>query len=148
MGGLHHPPPLCRRGLKCHVENLTSGQGYDLIRKGHVAYQPMRVVVLNTSMVFSSLYLVPIKRCCRKTVHGDLSWPEMTLKTWRGVTGRNIPTQGVNSTCNLMFESVSNGYFQNWRLSFFFHWLIIISRGRKIDLTLGHRYQNWEINIS
>ena len=34
----------------------------------------------------------------------------MTLATWRGVTGRNIPTRGVKSTCNPMFESVSNGF--------------------------------------
>ena len=34
----------------------------------------------------------------------------MTLATWRGVTGRNIPTQGVRSTCNPIFESVSNGF--------------------------------------
>ena len=43
---------------------------------------------------------------------GDLSWPEMTLATWRWVTGRNIPTQDVKSTCNLMFESVSNGFLR------------------------------------
>ena len=36
---------------------------------------------------------------------GDLSWPEMTLATWRGVTGRNIQTQAVRSTCIPMFES-------------------------------------------
>ena len=33
----------------------------------------------------------------------------MSLATWRGVTGHNIPTQDVNSTCNQMFESVLNG---------------------------------------
>ena len=41
--------------LKGHFENLTTGQGHDLIRKGHVAYQLIRIVGLNTSMVFSSL---------------------------------------------------------------------------------------------
>ena len=41
--------------LKGHVESLTSGQGHDLTRKGHVAYQSIRIVDLNTSMVFSSL---------------------------------------------------------------------------------------------
>ena len=52
--------------LKGHVENLTSGQGHDLARKGHVAYQSIRIVGLNTSMVFSLLYLVSIKSYCRK----------------------------------------------------------------------------------
>ena len=41
--------------LKGHFENLTSGQGHDLTRKGHVAYQSIGIVGLNTSMVFSSL---------------------------------------------------------------------------------------------
>ena len=45
--------------LKGHVENLTSGQGHDLARKCHVANQSIRIVGLNTSMVFhrSSLSL-------------------------------------------------------------------------------------------
>ena len=47
--------------LKGHVENLTSGQGHDLIRNGHAAYQSFHCVSLNTSMVFSSLKLVSIK---------------------------------------------------------------------------------------
>ena len=33
---------------KSHVENLTQGQGHDLARKGHVAYQSMRIAGLNT----------------------------------------------------------------------------------------------------
>ena len=41
--------------LKSHFKKLTSGQGHDLIGKAHVAYQPIRMVGLNTSMVFSSL---------------------------------------------------------------------------------------------
>ena len=41
--------------LKSHVESLTSGQGHDLTRKGHVAYQSIRIVNQNTAMVFSSL---------------------------------------------------------------------------------------------
>ena len=36
-------------------ENLTSGQGHDLIGKGRVAYQSIRMVVLNTSIVLSLL---------------------------------------------------------------------------------------------
>ena len=41
--------------LKGHFENLTSGQGHDLTEKGHVAYQSIRIVELNTSDVFSPL---------------------------------------------------------------------------------------------
>ena len=41
--------------LRGHVENLTSGQGHDLIGKGHVVYQSIRIAGLNTFMVFSSL---------------------------------------------------------------------------------------------
>ena len=32
------------------------------------------------------------------------------MAKWRGATGRHVPTQGVMSTCNPMFESVSNGF--------------------------------------
>ena len=41
--------------LKGHFENLTSGQGYDLIGKGHFTYQSIRMVILNPSMVLGSL---------------------------------------------------------------------------------------------
>ena len=41
--------------LKGHFENLTSGQGHDLIGKGHVTYQSIRMVDLNTYMVFPVL---------------------------------------------------------------------------------------------
>ena len=41
--------------LKGRSENLTKGQGHDLIGKGHGAYQSIRMVGLNTFMVFSSL---------------------------------------------------------------------------------------------
>ena len=63
-------------------------------------------------MAFSLLYLVSIKSYTRKTA-GDLSWPEMTSATWRGVIGHNILTQDVNSTCKPMFESVLNGFRAN-----------------------------------
>ena len=59
--------------------------------------------------VFIALALVSSKNYCRKTA-SELFWPEMTFATWRGITGRNIPTQGVNSTWNPMFESASNGF--------------------------------------
>ena len=74
------------------------------------------------------------KSYCRKTA-GDLLWPEMTLATLRGVTGRNIPIQGVKSTCNPMFESVSNGFLPNegWGA---FHF-------SPIDLFIMERSQNW-----
>ena len=32
--------------LKGHVENLITGQGHDLIKKSHVAYQSIRIVGL------------------------------------------------------------------------------------------------------
>ena len=41
--------------LKGHAENLTSGQGHDLTQKGHVSYQSIGIVGMNTSMVFSLL---------------------------------------------------------------------------------------------
>ena len=34
----------------------------------------------------------------------------MTLARWRGVIGRDIPSQGAKSTCNPMFESASNDF--------------------------------------
>ena len=55
--------------LKGHSENSTSGQGHDLIGKGHIAYQSIMIcmVVLNTSMTLSLLEPVSIKSYCRKT---------------------------------------------------------------------------------
>ena len=41
--------------LKGHLENLTKGQGHYVTGKGHVAYLSIRIVGLNTSLVFSSL---------------------------------------------------------------------------------------------
>ena len=41
--------------LKGHFENLISGQSHGLIGKGYVAYQSIRMVVMNTSMVFALL---------------------------------------------------------------------------------------------
>ena len=41
--------------LKGHLENLTGGQGHDLIGKGNDAYQSIRIINLSTSMVFSLL---------------------------------------------------------------------------------------------
>ena len=79
----------------------------------------------------SICHLVSIKSFCRKTAD-HLSWPpEMTLATWRGVTGRNIPTQGVKSTCNPTFENVSNGFLPKEASFIFSHWLIV------------ERSQNW-----
>ena len=67
----------------------------------------------------------------------------MILVTRRGVTGFNISTQGVKSTCNPMLESVSNGFLPKKK-----HFSFIPCRGLKIDLTLGHRYQSSEKYIS
>ena len=41
--------------LKCHFENLTKGQGHDLIGKGHVACQSICIVDPNTCKLFSLL---------------------------------------------------------------------------------------------
>ena len=38
--------------LKDHVENLTNGQGHDLIPKGHVAYQWIRIVAWTHPLCF------------------------------------------------------------------------------------------------
>ena len=58
--------------LKCYFENLTAGQGHDLIRKGHVAYQSIRMIILNTSIVFFIVLVGPYKTLLPKTA-GELS---------------------------------------------------------------------------
>ena len=115
---------------KLDLRSRSWPDGHDLTGKCHVAYQSIRMVVLNTPMVFSLLELVSIKSYCRQTA-SDRSWLEMTLATWRGVTDRNIPTKGVKSTCNLMFESVTNGFLPKEAPFIFFYWLIM------------ERSQNW-----
>ena len=40
--------------LKGHFGNLSKGQGHDLIARGHVAYQSVRISDLNTPKVVSS----------------------------------------------------------------------------------------------
>ena len=50
--------------LKGHFQNLIKGQGHrgqGVDRKGHVAYQSMRLDETNTLEAFSRLYLTPIK---------------------------------------------------------------------------------------
>ena len=67
--------------LKGHVVKFDLGksqtQGHGLIGKDHAPYQSIRIVVLNTSKVFSPLYLVSIKSYCRKlpVIFNDLKWP-------------------------------------------------------------------------
>ena len=117
---------------------------YELTLKGHIAYHSIRIVGLNTSMVLLSLYLVSIKNDFRKTAD-HLSWPEMTLATWRGVTDRNIPTQGVKSTYNPMFVSLSNVFLPKEAPFIFLP--LTYNGGRKIGLTLGQEHQNSEICI-
>ena len=56
----------------------------------------------------------------------------MTLVTWRGVIGHNIPTQGVKSTSNPMFIVFWMIFVQKRRLSFFSHWLILIMERSQI----------------
>ena len=76
--------------------------------KDRVAYQWIRIVRLNTTMVFSSL-----AGLYQKLLPKNCWWPsspEMTFATWWGVTGRNIPNQGVKFICNPMIGSSSNGF--------------------------------------
>ena len=70
-----------------------------------------------------------------KVIPEKLLWSSMTWNDLgdmvQGAFGHNIPTQGVNSTCNLMFESFWMVFVQKRRLSFFSRWLIM------------ERSQNW-----
>ena len=75
--------------------------------------------------------------------------------TWNGfgdmaighcnIPSSNIPTQGVDSTCNPMFECFE--WFSSKRGAFHFTPIDLLMEGRKTDLTLGHVYQNFEIYI-
>ena len=49
----------------------------------------------------------------------------MTLPTWPGVTGRNIPTQVSGLTVTRCLRVLRLVFFQKTRLSFFSHWLIM-----------------------
>ena len=57
--------------LDGNFDNLTSGQGHDLIGKGHVAYRSIRIVILNTCMGFIALAGLYQKLLPKTT--GDLS---------------------------------------------------------------------------
>ena len=134
---------------------MNSGQGHDLIRKGHVAYQSIRMIILNTSIVFFIVLVGPYKTLLPKTA-GELSWPEMTLATWRGGMGRNIATKGFKSNCNLMFESVSNGFHPKQAPFIFLHyrngevakltwpWVTYIKISRYIFYRYWYGYPSWK----
>ena len=56
-------------------------------------------------MVFSSLWLVSMKSLPKKKkTAGDILGPDFGDRG--GITGRNFTMQGVNSTCNPMFDIV------------------------------------------
>ena len=68
---------------------------------------------------------------------------ESTRKVWvEHNPGRNIPIQGVGSTCHPVFVSVSNGFRPKEVIFNFLPSTYSAWRDRKIGLTLGHRYQN------
>ena len=55
---------------KDQLQNLTSGQGHDLTRKGHIVYHVMRLDETNTMKLFWSLYFHPVQRCYTKSACG------------------------------------------------------------------------------
>ena len=58
------------------------------------------------------------------------------------VTSLNFSIQGVNSTCNLIFL-LRLEWFSSKRGAFQFSPIdIYLMRGHKLDLALGHQYQN------
>ena len=125
------PPPTletARRRGKAHSvalryfanmsSDLTQDQMFDLHRaKVKKAVFAENVFFCNKFWLSrGSTFILPAS-CfsCREasielylTLKGDLK--VMTLATWRGVTGRNIPTQDVKSSCNPMFENVLNSF--------------------------------------
>ena len=94
--------------LEGHVENWTLGQGHELIGKGHAAYQSIRIVDLNTSKVFLSLYLVYQYLMPKKllvTFH-DLRWPQ---RHEEGSLAASFRFRVSSLPCYPMLESVKNG---------------------------------------
>ena len=63
------------------------------------------------------------------------------------VTGHNIPLRVSNLPAYRCLRALLMVFVQKRCLSFFYRWLIM-EKGRKIDLTLGHRYRNSGIYIS
>ena len=98
--------------------------------KGHVAYQLIRIVELNTSDLFSSLWHVSIKSYSQKTA-GDRSWPEMTSGAHRGVTGAFFLFSVSCLPMNRCLRAFWTIFVQKRRISIFSHWLIM------------ERSQNW-----
>ena len=111
--------------LKKGVENLTSGQDHALIRKVHLAYRSIRIVDLNTSMVFlhcSSLSLSKgIAEKLLVTFH-DLKWPcrhqERSLVAIFRFRVSSLPV----TRCLRVFQIV---FVQKRRLSILSHLLIM-----------------------
>ena len=129
--------------LKGHAEGLTTGQDHDLIRKGHVAYQSICIVGLNTCVFIALAGL-------SKVIAENCWWPFMTLKCpWRHDEGSLIAIIRLRMSslhvtrCLEVFRCFSSkrGAFQLLPLTY-------NGEDRKIDLTLGHPYQNSEIYIS
>ena len=143
----------------------TCGMNYNLTLKGHVENRPQVQVMtwqekvmlhISRSVSLAWTYLWCFNHSswslskvffCRKTT-GDLSWPEITLATLAGFTGRNIPNKGVKSTCNSMFESVYNSFRPEEAPKPFNFLPLTYNGGHKIALILGQRFKNSEICMS
>ena len=69
---------IYRMTLKGQGQNLTSGQGHVMTRRGHVAYQSTCLDETNTTTPIPYLYLFLNKSYWQKTV-GDPGWPHMTF---------------------------------------------------------------------
>ena len=79
------------------------------------------------------------------TFHG-LKWPWPLATCWR-VTGRNISTLCINSTCNPIFESLSNGFLLKQAPFIFSRWLIGYGEVAKLTWPWVIDIKNSEIYI-
>ena len=131
--------------LKGHVENLTLVQGQGQVLTGHASYQSICIVVLNTSKLFSLLYLVYQELLPKKkmsvTFH-DLKW-SWGLVSWGGITCNNFPIQGVNSTWNPMFEC-SKGFRPKQALV---HFLLMMERSQNWSDLKSRESKFWDIHF-
>ena len=103
---------------KCVEWSISWPQRFILKIWPQVKVMTFEKVILHISWSASSVWIhhtygvfIALAGLYQKLLPENCWWllcPEMTFTTWRGVTGRNISTQGVKTTCNPMFESVSN----------------------------------------
>ena len=119
--------------LKGHVESFTSGQGHNLIGKGHVAYQSIRIVGLNTPIYMviwcfyrSSLSLSKVIAEKLLVTFHDLKWSR-----WHEGRGSLVAIFRfrVSSLPVTRCVSVSNG-FRPKEAPFNFPYLLIMERSQ------------------